>query len=364
MQTWKVQGIKGMIYKYPWIFAECGKEHNDMVGKKSANLGELKRAGVRVPPMFALSVSAYEKFLKETGALEEIRQYLSGFKADPSSAADLEKYDKAAGEIRGIVESKAMPADLEDELAKHYEDMCKRTCMVDVSVATRSAGPASHPGQYETYLHIKGLPEVVAHVIKVWSSTFNARSLIARARLGLPLDFDPIGVCVLRMVNARAAGVMFTLNPVNGDPSKISIGGSWGLGEAVVSGEVTSDEWVIDKVTLEIIDRIVADKTFEYQCDRATGRLIRQDVSEERRMKPCLSDGELLELAREAKRIEKYFGVPQDIEWAVDEDVPFPENIYFVQARPETVWSKAKIKQTVDTKLIFGVYDLARIIKI
>lgn len=352
-----------MIYNYPLILTECGKEDNDIVGKKSANLGELKRAGVRVPPMFALSVSAYEKFLKETGALSEIRAYLSGFKADPNDTASLEKYEKAACEIRNIVESKRMPSDLFKEITKHYDDMCKRECVVDLSVATRSAGPASHPGQYETYLHIRGLLEVAAHIVKVWSSTFNARSLIARARLGLPLDFDPIGVCVLKMVNARAAGVIFTLNPVNGDPSKIAVGGSWGLGEAVVSGEVTNDEWLVDKVTLEIIESIIAEKTFEYQSDKVTGQLIRQDVPQDRRNKPCLSEEELLELARQAKRIEKHFGVPQDIEWAVDEDSPFPDNIFFVQARPETIWSKAKIKETVDTKVIFGEYDLAHIVK-
>ncbi|OPY85308.1 MAG: Phosphoenolpyruvate synthase [Syntrophorhabdus sp. PtaU1.Bin153] len=353
-----------MTFQCPWIYEACGREDNDMVGKKSANLGELKKAGVRVPPMFAFSVSAYEKFLTETGALEEIRKYLSGFKADPGDARGLEKYERAGCEIRSIVESKAMPADLEVQLAKHYEHMCTQAGIVDVPVATRSAGPASHPGQYETYLHISGLQEVAAHVIKVWSSTFNARSLIARARHGLPLDFDPIGVCVLKMVNARAAGVMFTLNPVNGDRSKISVGASWGLGEAVVSGEVTNDEFIIDKVTFEIIERIVSDKTFEYQRDKATGRLTRRDVPDEKRMEPCLSDQELLELAREAKRIEKYFGVPQDIEWAVDEDSPFPQNIYFVQARPETIWSKAKAKESVDTKSIFGDLDLARIVKV
>jgi pyruvate,water dikinase len=353
-----------MVFQCPWIYDECSRAENDMVGKKSANLGELKKAGVRVPPMFAFSVSAYEKFLTETGAREEIRDYLSGFRADPASAADLEKYERAGCDIRSIVESKAMPADLERDLASHYEAMCRQTGIEDVSVATRSAGPASHPGQYETYLHISGLPEVADHVIKVWSSTFNARSLIARARHGLPLDFDPIGVCVLQMVNARAAGVMFTLNPVNGDRSKISVGGSWGLGEAVVSGEVTNDEFIIDKVTFEIIERIVSDKTFEYQRDKATGHLVRRDVPDEKRIKPCLSDEELLELCRQAKRIEKYFGVPQDIEWAIDEDSPFPQNVYFVQARPETIWSKAETKKSVDTKSIFGNLDLAGIIKV
>ncbi len=349
-------------FNCPWIFAECGREDNDVLGKKSANLGELKKAGVRVPPMFAISVSAYETFLTETGAVDEIRRYLSGFKADATKPEDMQKYDRAADEIRGIVESKTIPGDLDAAIETHYLDLCNRAGIADVAVATRSAGPASHPGQYETYLHVRGLPEVKRHVVKVWSSTFNARSLVARARLGLPLEFDPIGVCVLKMVNARAAGVMFTLNPVTGDLSKISIGGSWGLGEAVVSGAVTNDEWMVDKVTLEIIDRKIAEKAVEYQRDKITGECTMQDIPEERRTKSCLSDEEIIELCRQAKRIEAHFAVPQDIEWAIDEDIPFPENVHFVQARPETVWSKKKAARTLDTKKAFGQYDIVSLL--
>src|SRR5208283_1304857 len=140
-------------FNCPWIFAECGREDNDVLGKKSANLGELKKAGVRVPPMFAISVSAYETFLTETGAVDEIRRYLSGFKADATKPEDIQKYDRAADEIRGIVESKTIPGDLDAAIETHYLDLCNRAGIADVAVATRSAGPASHPGQYETYLH-------------------------------------------------------------------------------------------------------------------------------------------------------------------------------------------------------------------
>jgi pyruvate,water dikinase len=164
------------------------------------------------------------------------------------------------------------------------------------------------------------------------------------------------------MVNAKSAGVMFTLNPVNGDVSKVSIGGSWGLGEAVVSGEVTNDQWLVDKVTLEIVERGVAVKTKECAVDTQCGEIAYIGITPELQSQPCLSDEEIIVLVKHAKRIEQHFGVLQDVEWAIDRTLQFPDNVFVVQARPETIWSKAKAKEKVDTKSIFGEYDLGRII--
>jgi pyruvate,water dikinase len=346
-----------------WIFDDVGAEHNDIVGKKCANLGEMRRAGIPVPPGFAISLNAYEKFMTETGATDEIIEHLKTFSADPDNPANIPEYDDAAKKIRGIVESKKMPDPMTSIIAQHYDELCQKVGKTDVSVAVRSAGTASHPGQYETFLHVVGMSKVIKNIIKVWSSTFNARSLIARARMGLSLHSDPIGIAVLQMVNTKAAGVMFTLNPLNGDPSKISIGGNWGLGEAVVSGEVTNDQWLIDKVTLEIIERRVATKTSECQFDPENGEIVYKDIPSERQSEPCLSDEEMLELVRQSKRIEKYFGVPQDIEWAIDQDLPFPKNVLFVQARPETIWSKKETKSVLETKTDFGAYDIFSVLK-
>jgi len=346
-----------------WIFDDVGVEHNDIVGKKCANLGEMRRAGIPVPPGFALSLLAYDKFMNETGTIEEIRGYLKTFSADPENPADFPKFDKAAQAIRDIVESKKMPEDMEAVITQYYEELCRKAGVSDFPVAIRSAGTASHPGQYETFLHVSGTSEVMKNIIKVWSSTFNARSLIARARLGLPLESDPIGVAVLQMVNAKAAGVMFTLNPVNGDKSKISIGGNWGLGEAVVSGVVTNDQWLIDKVTLEIVERMVASKSLECILDPESGEIVYKDVPPERQTKPCLTDDELLELARHGKSIEKHFGMPQDIEWVIDKDLPFPQNVLFVQAREETIWSKKETESVLDTKKEFGEYDIFSLVQ-
>jgi pyruvate,water dikinase len=328
-----------------WIYwlDEVTKDHNDLVGKKCANLGEMARAGFRVPAGFALSVHTYKRFMQESGVLEEARRYLDSFAADPNDPAELGKWQEAADELRGMVESKPMPEDLAEAVLQYYADVCGRTGTRDCAVATRSAGPSSHPGQYETFLHVRGGQEVLAHIIKVWGSTFNQRSLVARARAGCTLEYDPIGVAVLQMVDAKAAGVMFTLNPANGDRAKIMIAANWGLGESVVSGSVMPDEWTVDKVVLEISKKTVSVKGVECVAGPAGGVEFR-DVPAERQTIPCLTDQEIIELAKGGKRIEQYYGEPQDIEWAIDKTLSLPDSIFFVQTRPETTW-KEKAKQ-------------------
>ena len=340
-----MKGVLALAEDFILWFDDIGMEHNDLVGKKCANLGEMTRAGLRVPPGFALTVAAYEDFLTRTGAIEEMRQYLSTFSADPKEYA---KYEEATVALRRIVEAKAMPEDMEKAIASHYDALCQRTGTADVAVATRSAGPASHPGQYETYLNVRGKSALMQNIIKVWSSTFNTRSLIWRAREGLALEFDPIGVGVLQMVSAKAAGVIFTINPVNGDNSKIMIGASWGLGDIVVSGEVDTDEWMVDKVTFEIVGKKVASKAVEHIVDSETGEVVVLDIPPQRRTVLCLTDDEVVELAKIGKGIERYYGRAQDIEWAIDNDLPFPQNIFMLQTRPETVWSQQEAKPVLE----------------
>lgn len=333
-----------------WIFwlDEVTKDHSDLVGKKCANLGEMTRAGFKVPSGFALSLEAYDRFMKESGALSEIDERLKSFKADAHDPAQLGRWQELSEIVRRIAEAKKMPQDMEATIAAFYEELCRRMDIADCPVATRSAGPASHPGQYETFLHIRGVPEVLQHVVKVWASTFNQRSLVARARGDYRLDYDPIGVAVLQMVNAKAAGVMFTLNPANGDRAKIMIDGNWGLGESVVSGCVTPDEWVVDKVVLEIITHIVSPKGLEYILD-PSGKVTVSEIPPERQNSPCLTDHEVIELAKGGKKIEQHYGMPQDIEWVIDKDLPFPDNVFFVQTRPETIWSKKQSESKLRT---------------
>ncbi len=335
-----------------WIFwlKELDQGNNNIVGKKCANLGELMKGGFRVPPGYALSIDAYTRFMKETAAEESLLKYLKDFEADPNNVNDMVKYDKAANEIREIVESIKMPPDMEKTVKEYYAELCKEAGCENIYVATRSAGPSSHPGQYETYLNVSGPDEVVHNVIKVWSSTFNTRSIIARARLDLPLHYDPIGVAVLTMVDARAAGVMFTVNPVNGDESKVAIEGGFGFGEAVVSGNVNPDRYLVDKITLEIDEKVIADKGSEFALNPETKQMEYRELPADIRRNPCLEDREVIELTKIAKKVEQHFGCCQDIEYSVSKSMSFPENIFLVQARPESVWGKKKKEPVLGKK--------------
>lgn len=319
----------GLVF---WLEDVC-RDDNSTVGKKCANLGELIRGGFPVPPGFALSLSAYEVFLKESGAFDEICRYLSGFSADPNEPKHLRRYTECSKTIREIMESKAMPRRLEELVSEYYSTLCSRAGSEDLHVSVRSAGAASHPGQYETFLFVRGKESTLSNVIKVWASTFNSRSLIARARKGLPLECDPIGVAVLKMVDAKAAGVMFTADPTTGESHKAIIEGNWGVGETVVSGAVTPDMWVVDKRTGAIIDCRISAKSFQQTRDASTGKLSSVDLSAEQQNRACLTDEQILSLVEVGKRIESHFRTPQDIEWAVDSD--WPGNIFILQTRNE-----------------------------
>lgn len=332
-----------------WIswFQELGQEHKDRFGKKCANLGEMTKIGQRVPPGFALSLEAYRDFMSLTGADREVEAYVSsvghGFE-------NIEHFNEASGELRRVVESREMPREMRDEVLEHYGELCRRCNLKDVAVSTRSAGTASHPGQYETHLNVRGEKDVIESIIRVWASTFNPRSLSARKRAGAALESDPIGVAVLKMVNARAAGVLFTADPNTGDMSRMIIEANWGLGESVVGGEAMPDVFILDKKSLEIVDRKLGSKS-KYITFKEKG-VVEEDTSEEKSGAFCLSDEEAKEVGRLGKVLETHFNVPQDAEWAVDLDVDFPKNVVLLQTRPEVIARQKKpADQVVDLML-------------
>ena len=327
-------------------FEELGQEHNDLVGKKCANLGEITKIGLPVPPGFALSVDAYQEFMKLTGAAQEIKDYLS---KSASGSIDIKQFQEMSVAIRKIVEAKAMPREIEEVIVSHYTELSRRCHTAEVAVSTRSAGPVSHPGQYETHLNVKGRSDLIEKVRKVWSSSFNPRSLSFRHQQGMPLESDPIGVAVMKMVNARAAGVGFTIDPNTGDNSKIIIEAHWGLGESVVSGAVTPDHYVINKDSLAIEETMIAVKQFEIVSDAEKGTCQRP-VPAEKQQAPCLNQDELMRLAELGKKLEVYFGSAQDFEWAIDPTLAFPDNVLLVQSRPvkKAPAAKAPMDEIVD----------------
>ena len=322
-------------------FEEIGAEHNDLVGKKCANLGELTRMGLPVPPGFALSLDAYKKFLSETSIEQDIRKYIEQHVAESQSLSQWATTSKA---IRQIVESKEIPGDMSEEIISAYNELSGKSGVSDMPVSVRSAGAVSHPGQYETHLNVKGRSDLLEKIIKVWSSSFNPRSLAYRARNGLPLENDPIGICILGMVNARTAGVTLTADPNTGDHSKIVCEANWGLGESVVNGSVTPDFFTLDKESLQILEKKIGEKGRRISCSE-TG-VMEEEVPSDKISSFCLSDEEVKQIASFGKIIEEHFqGIPQDLEWAISDDLPDVSNIFFLQTRPAII---SKKKSTTD----------------
>jgi pyruvate,water dikinase len=175
-------------------------------------------------------------------------------------------------------------------------------------------------------------------VVRCWSSLWTARAISYRAQTGYADTVVAMSVGVQKMVRPIASGVAFTLNPINGDRSQVAIDASWGLGEPVVSGEVTPDNYLVDKVLFEITSRRVSNKTVEL---RVEGDAIeRVALAGERATAPCLTDAEIKAVARLARHAERHYGCPQDIEWALDSELPSLDNVVLLQSRPETVWSR------------------------
>jgi len=323
-------------------FEELGREDIPLVGGKNANLGEMLKAGIPVPPGFAITAYAYKRLIEETGIAQQIYKIIEETVTDKN---DPKQYEEASKKIRALIESTPMPDYLAEEIKQAYRELSNRTNVVNVSVAVRSSATAedlpdaSFAGQQETYLNVSGEDNLLEKTVKCWSSLFTPRAIFYRTQKGFRHEDVLISVGVQKMVNAKAAGVMFTLNPVTGDRNQIVIEANWGLGESVVSGAVTPDYFVVDKNTMQIIERKIVKKTVEYVRDPETGETIHAEVPLERQEIPCLTDEEILKLAELGKKIEEHYGRAQDIEWAIDRDLPFPENVFIVQSRPETVWS-------------------------
>lgn len=338
-------------------FSELGKNDIQEVGGKCANLGEMTNAGIPVPPGFAVTAWAYKKFITDTGIADEIFSILKDVDVNDSDGLN-----STTGKVRELMENAKMPKDIEDAIRKAYRELNKKLKLDDTWVAVRSSATAedlpdaSFAGQQETFLNVRGEEQLLESVKKCWSSLFTPRATFYRAEKGFEHKTVMLSVAVQKMVNSRSAGVMFTLHPATGDRSKIVIEGTWGLGENVVSGAVTPDLFIIEKSNLKTVEKKIAAKTEELVRDPRKGQNLHAPLPEERRNAPCLNEEETVKLAELAKAIEAHYGKAQDIEWAIDRDLKFPESVFIVQSRPETVWSRAKVaeaqKTTTEKKVV------------
>jgi len=332
-------------------FEDIDKSYIQQVGGKNANLGEMIRAGIRVPPGFAVTTESYLEFISRSGIGGEIFKLFSDLNTD-----DMQALSRAAKEAQDLIRNASMPDDIKRAVEQAYSRLCKKSNLKETPVAVRSSATAedlptaSFAGQQDTYLWIEGKDRIIDRVQKCWASLFTARAISYRVRNRFPHEKVLISVGVQKMVNAKAAGVMFTLNPTNGDPSKVVIEGSWGLGETVVSGSVTPDKFVVDKVIMEISDKTISRKHIECVYDPQKCETIDRDVNPDLQTQCCMEDQEIKQLVIMGKQIEGHYARPMDIEWAIDKDIPFPENVCIVQARPETVWSQKEKKSVIGKK--------------
>lgn len=315
------------------------------VGGKGASLGELTAAGIQVPPGFVVTTSSFERFLKATDADGAIRQVIAAL--DPGN---MEEIAKATSDVRKRITDAPFPDDLADAVRKAYAALCggesDSPVAIRSSATSEDSADASFAGLQDTYLWIKGPGAVIQSIRNCWASLYSTESVSYRLRLKMPEDNIAMGVVVQRMVNSRSSGVMFTRSPTTGDRSVIAIEGNWGLGSSIVSGEVTPDTFVINKVTGEIRGRTISDKARQHIPDFEKGGVLDLEIEEDKRKAQCVSDEELSELAKIGKTIERHYGSAQDIEWSIDENGA----VYLLQSRPETVWANKDAEPVAPVK--------------
>lgn len=329
-----------------------------LVGGKFESLAEMALADFAVPVAFAITTTAYDRFMDDNDLHQRARDVLD---IDVSNLAAI---SQASREMMTAITAAPIPDVVETDIRNAYQRLADEAGESDPPVAVRSSGVAedlagaSFAGQYETYLWVVGIDAVLENVRKCWAGLFGEAVLTYHPEsLGTDRSQEAMGmgVVVQRMINARSAGVTFTLDPVNGDRSKIVIEGAWGLGEAVVSGEVTPDRFRVDKVTFEVIERAISDKHVQFAFDPENGPSL-IPVPDDLRKETSLTDDDVIALANLAKSIERHRGAPQDMEWAIDQQ----GQIALLQVRPETVWSQRATTSTATPTsamdLIFGQF--------
>jgi pyruvate,water dikinase len=321
--------------------ADLGVADIPLAGAKLARLGELARRGFQVPDGYAITAPALEAWAAPTLG-PRLRTLLDDLPEDQPALARL------AGEARELVERHPLPPDLERAVRAAHQRLEARSGLgPGLAVAVRSSSVsedgavASFAGQFETHLGVRGADSVLEHVRRCWSSQYTPRALGYRRRHGLPQHSFDLAVGVVRLVDARSSGVLFTLDPATGDRETMVVEANWGLGESVVSGLVTPDHFAVDRQSGRIRERRLSTKRVRLFFDAALSRVVEAPLPRELADAPCLADDEIGELWRQADRLERMEGAPQDVEWAIEEGRELPESVLLLQHRPETSWGAA-----------------------
>jgi len=334
-------------------FKGISKDNIPQVGGKGANLGEMYNSGFPIPPGFCVTAQAYEDFITTTGIKDQIYRLLENLNVEDTVA--LRETSKKIGEI--ILQT-PVPGRIKEDIIEAYEnmnideeifksgnaqalDIIKRTGREPPFVAVRSSATAedlpeaSFAGQQATFLNIKGANALIKSVQKCWASLFTARAIYYRVKNNFPHEKVLIAVVVQKMVNSDKSGVIFSINPVTNNESEIMIEAGFGLGEAVVSGAINPDQYIIDKGTEHIKSKKVSRQEWEFVRDPTFGKTVKRKIEGDRQEGQVLDEFEIVQLAKYAKKIEEHYNKPQDIEFAIE-----GKNIYIVQSRPITTLKK------------------------
>jgi phosphoenolpyruvate synthase/pyruvate phosphate dikinase len=312
--------------------ADAASEPVDRVGGKAAGLARLVALGHAVPAGFVVTTDAHRGWMRACGVEAQVAELAA---VDGDFAAQV-----AASEA---IDALFAAAPFEDEEIDEAYSLLGDG--VDIPVAIRSSataedlGGASFAGQQETYLSVVGSDAVRRHIVRCWASLYSPQAIEYRRRLAIGPEGIAMAVVVQRLVPAEAAGVLFTIDPLTGDPSQITIEATFGLGVPIVGGEITPDRYGVDKVTFELRARSISRKGFADRFDPATGAIRRTELDAATGSAPCLSDEEVVALATLGKGIEQAFGRPMDVEWAIGPGPEGPRQVHLLQARPETVRS-------------------------
>jgi len=315
-------------------FADIGLADRPQVGGKGGSLGELVRAGIAVPPGFVVKTAAFERFMETLERESPVRERVQSLDAD-----DLAAMAALSIEMKARFAATALPADMAEAITVAHaalnDGAAQSAVAVRSSATTEDAADASFAGLQDTYLWVKNVQQTQDLIRSCWASLYSVESISYRRKRGFAERDVAMAVVVQTMADARTAGVMFTRSPLTGDRSVMTIEGSWGLGSAVVGGEVTPDRWVVGKITGEISVREIAAKLIRHNA-AAGGGIETVPVPGELQRTPCMSDAEIQKLREIGRKIERHYGRAQDIEWAVDRH---SGDIMLLQSRPETVWS-------------------------
>jgi pyruvate, water dikinase len=312
-------------------FQEVGKGDIPLVGGKGANLGEMLRANIPVPPGFIVTAVAYSRFIEQSGLHSRIDAVLSGLDVHDSDALQ-----RVSEKVKKLIIDTPVPADIAAQIKTYYQEMGSGPVAVRSSATAEDLPEASFAGQQSTFLNVVGADRVVAAVKECWASLFEARAIFYRVENGFEHMKVKIAVPVQKMVQSERSGVMFTVEPVSSDRSKITVEAIAGLGEALVSGETSPDMYIVDKESLRILEKHIAVQDTQLArsasgAGKGLADISWQPVPDAVRNSQKLTDEEIVKVAEIGKRIEKHYGFPQDIEWAREN-----HDIFIVQTRPVT----------------------------